>query len=198
MRLKYDDLDFDEVKSLIMNKKDIDYGLFYEFLDHFHYHGGFDAVRTALKCIVNTGDNHSLLLSVIPDLTSPFRNCGPVMNEDYAQEMAEEVQQLILNRLESMTDDEMKELDKSTINDLLIEIREFLIIAIDENLVDEKLETVKLSMALRFLKSTNMKKRLNGINEIKNIIEMTSESLRREWLGDDSPRRSKWLKPEFL
>ena len=53
-------------------------------------------------------------------------------------------------------------------------------------------------MALRFLKSTNMKKRLNGINEIKNIIEITSESLRREWPGDDSPRRSKWLKPEFL
>lgn len=198
MKLKYDDLDFDEVKSLIYNKKDIDYGLFYEFLDHFHYHGGFDAVRTALKCIVNTGDNHSLPLSVIPDLTSAFKNCGPVMNEEYAREMAEEVQQLILNRLESMTDDEMKELDKNTINDLLSDIREFLIIAIDENSVDEKLETVKLAMALRFLKSTNMKKRLNGINEIKSIIEMTSESLRREWPGDDSPRRSRWLKPEFL
>jgi hypothetical protein len=44
-----------------------------------------------------------------------------------------------------------------------------------------------------------MKKRLNGINEIKNIIEQTSDNRHRQsWQDDDSPRRSRWLKPEFL
>lgn len=44
-----------------------------------------------------------------------------------------------------------------------------------------------------------MKKRLNGINEIKSIIESTSDSVRKShWQDEDSPRRSRWLKPEYL
>lgn len=198
MKLKYDDLEFDDIKTFITTKKDIEFGLFFEFVDHFHYHGGFDAVRNALRSITKTEGGKALPLNVIPDLTSPFRNCRAIIDEEYAKEMAEEVQQLVLQRLENMTDDEMKDLDKSTIHDLLTEIREFLLIALDDHAVDEKLETVKLSMALRFLSSSNMKKRLNGINEIKTIIEMTSDHMHRGWRDDDSPRRAKWLKPEFL
>ena len=44
-----------------------------------------------------------------------------------------------------------------------------------------------------------MKKRLNGINEIKAIIESTTDLfVRRSWKDDDSPRKSRWLKPEYL
>ena len=63
---------------------------------------------------------------------------------------------------------------------------------------DEKLESVKLAMALKFLKSTVMKKRLAGINEIKSIIEMTADSSRQNWPYEYSPRKSKWLKPDYL
>jgi len=198
LRLKNEDLDFDDIREMVSKKRGLDFGLFHEFLDHFQLHGGFEAVRNTLKSIATADNTNALPLSVIPSLTSPFKNCNKIINPEYAREMTEEIQGLIISRLENMTDEEMKDLDKSTINDLLSEIREFLLIALDENSIDEKLESVKLSMALRFLKSTNMKKRLNGINEIKSIIEMTSDSIRRGWQDEESPRKSRWLKPEYL
>jgi hypothetical protein len=197
-KLRNEDLDFDDIRDIISKKRDLTYGLLHEFVDHFHHHGGFEAVRNALKSIINAENTHSLPLSVIPDLTSPFRNLGTILDEKYAKEMTEEVQELLLKRLNDMSEEEMKDVEKSTINDLLVEIREFLIIAIDENIVDEKLESIKLSMALRFLKSASIKKRLNGINEIKSIIEMTTMNLRRGWHDEDSPRRARWLTPEYL
>lgn len=156
-KIKNEDLDFEDVRELVGKKKDLDFGLFYEFLDHFHLHGGFEAVRKALKCVVPADGELTLPLDLVPIITSPFRNCGAVINQSYAKDMADEVQAVILGRLESMTDDEMKEIEKTTLNNLLSELREFLCIALDETAIDEKLETVKLSMALRFLRSPNMK-----------------------------------------
>lgn len=40
--------------------------------------------------------------------------------------MVEEIQSIVLGRLEKMSDDEMKEIEKQTIHSLLIELREFL------------------------------------------------------------------------
>ena len=142
---------------------------------------------------------------IIQTMTSPFNGCSCVINKEYAKEMCTEIQDIVLERLENMDDDEMKDIDRTTISNMLTEFKGFLCIGIDdEDSVDQKLESVKLSMALRFLKSSNMKKRLNGINQIKSIIEFTerssssSDHMRRHWQDDDSPRVSRWLKPEYL
>ena len=83
----------------------------------------------------------------------------------------------------------------------MTDFRDFLYIGQSEEVVDEKLESVKLSLALRFLRSSNMKKRLTGINEIKSIVESTGNRgiKTSSWHDDDSPRTtSRWLKPEYL
>lgn len=197
-RTKFEELDFDEIREHIGKNKDLDFGLMYEFLDHFQQFDGFDCLRKAIKCIEPSEGQPTLPLDMIPLLTSPFSNCSEVLNQQYAKDMAEETQAVVLGRLENMNEEEMKDIEKSTLNHLMAELRDFLCIALDDDAVDEKLESIKLSMALRFLKSSNMKKRLNGINEIKNIIEMTSNQLRRGWHDDDSPRHTRWIKPEYL
>jgi hypothetical protein len=195
----HDDTDFEDLTELVHKNKNLDFGLFHEFLDHFQQHGGFDLLRAALKTVVPSERRKSLPLDLIPILTAPFKNCSNILNPEYAKEMSEELQSVIIGRLENMSDDEMKDIDKSTINKILLELRDFLCIGLQDNSVDERLESVKLSMALRFLKSSNMKKRLNGINEIKAIIESTTDLfVRRSWKDDDSPRKSRWLKPEYL
>ena len=197
-RLRGEDLDFEEIREMVSKKRELDFGLFYEFLDHFHYHDGFESIRNAIKWILPQENSNTLPFELVPIITSPFKNWGSIISQEYSKVMAEEIQATILGRLESMNDDEMKEIEKTTINSLLTELREFLWISLDESSVDEKLETVKLTIALRFLKSTVMKKRLTGINEIKGIIEMTTDNIRRNWPDEDSPRRSKWIKPEYL
>lgn len=198
-RMKMEDLQFDEARELMMKPDELDFGLFYEFLDYFQQLEGFDALTKALKCVVPFEDRATLPLELIPQLTTPYKNCAGVLNPEYTKKMCEELQSVIIGRLENMTDDEMKDIDKTVTNNIVDELREFLYLGIDPNIVDEKLESIKLSMALRFLKSTNMKKRLNGINEVKHIIEMTSGFMRPGIPQDfDSPRRARWLKPEYL
>lgn len=184
---------------MVFKNKNLDFGLFHEFLDYFQQLDGFGLLRTALKSVVPSEAKRALPLELIPILTAPFKNCSNILNLDYAQEMSEELQSVIIGRLENMTDEEMKDIDKNTINRILLELRDFLCIGLKDNSVDERLESVKLSMALRFLKSSNMKKRLNGINEIKAIIESTTDLfVKRSWKEEGSPIRSRWLKPEYL
>lgn len=197
-KMKMEDLQFDEIRELMFKTRELNFGLFHEFLDYFQQLEGFSHLRRALKCIVPSEGNLTLPLDLIPLFTSPYKNCVTIINPEYAREMCEELQSIIIGRLENMTDEEMKDIDKNTTNSILGELREFLCIGLDHDSVDEKLESIKLSMALRFLRSTNMKKRLNGINEIKSIIEMTASSMRKGWHEDESPSRARWLKPEYL
>lgn len=189
------------MENMILRNTDLDFGLFHEFLDHFQLHGGFDSLRKALQKVVPFETEHTLPLDLIPTLTSPFKNCSNILNPEYSKEMAEELQSIIIGRLENMTDEEMKNVDKNMINSIMVDFRDFLCIGLPEEVVDEKLESVKLSLALRFLKSSNMKKRLTGINEIKSIVESTTNRRVKtsSWDYDDSPRQvSRWIKPEYL
>lgn len=107
-----DDLDFDDIRDLIHKNEDLDFGLFYEFLDHFQLHGGFDHLRTALKKVVPFESEATLPLELVSELTSPFKNCSTILNPEYAREMSEELQSIIIGRLETMSDEEMKNVDK--------------------------------------------------------------------------------------
>ena len=153
--------------------------------------------------VVPHDESPTLPLELIPEFTSPFRACSNILNPEYTKEMAEELQSIIVGRLENMSDEAMKEVDKATIHSIMHDFRDFLCLGLPEEVVDEKLESVKLGLALRFLKSPEMKKRLTGINEIKSIVRSTerigSRMVQHKWQDDDSPRvKSRWLKPEYL
>ena len=188
---------------MIFDNKNLGFGLFYEFLDHFQFHGGFDQLRKVLQRVVPFEDNPVLPLDLIPEFTSPFKACSNILNPEYTKEMAEELQSIIVGRLKNMSDDSMKEMDKNTIHSIMSDFRDFLCLGLPEEVVDEQLESVKLGLALRFLKSPEMKKRLTGINEIKSIVRSTerigSGIVHHKWQDDDTPEiRSRWLKPEYL
>ena len=199
-----DDLDFDDMREMMFNNKNLGFGLFYEFLDHFQIHDGFDSIRKILQKVVPFEDENTLPLDLIPEFTSPFKACSNILNPEYTKEMAEELQAVIVGRLENMTDDEMKEIDKNTIQSIMSDFRDFLCLGLPEEVVDEKLiKSVKLGLALRFLRSPEMKKKLIGINEIKSIVRSTervgSRMMQHSWQDNDSPRvNSRWLKPEYL
>lgn len=110
-----EEIDFDDTVEMILKNTDLDFGLFHEFLDHFQLHGGFDSLRKALQKVVPFETEHTLPLELIPSLTSPFKSCSNILNPEYSREMAEELQSIIIGRLENMTDEEMKDVDKNTI-----------------------------------------------------------------------------------
>jgi len=70
-----------------------------------------------------------------------------------------------------MTEKELKEIDKEIIGRVLNELKDFLTLYLTEEETAEIVETNQMLVALRFLKSTYLEKRLKGISDIKMMID---------------------------
>lgn len=85
----------------------------------------------------------------------------------------QEVQDIVTQRLMGMRDKEIKELDKDRLSALLTSFRAFLRIAKPSSEIAELAEQVELSFATRFLKTTYLEKRLQGISDLRQLVEST-------------------------
>ncbi len=70
-----------------------------------------------------------------------------------------------------MTEKELKEIDKESISRVLAELKDFLTLSMTDSETFQLIEINQLTIALRFLKSTYLEKRLKGISDIKQMIE---------------------------
>ena len=77
----------------------------------------------------------------------------------------------MLERLSSMTERDIKEVDKDEIGWVIQELRSFLVIGAPAEDTARTVETSQLYLALRFLKSENLEKRLKGLNDIRHMVE---------------------------
>lgn len=73
--------------------------------------------------------------------------------------------------MNSMSDKELKEVDKETISTALFAMREFFQLGLSQIETFEIIEKNQLQIALRFLKSTYLEKRLKGISDIKGFLD---------------------------
>jgi ubiquitin carboxyl-terminal hydrolase 9/24 len=81
------------------------------------------------------------------------------------------VRDIVSTRLNSMTEKELKEIDKESVGRVLNDLKDFLTLSLTDIETAELIEANLLQVALRFLKSTYLEKRLKGISEIKTMIE---------------------------
>lgn len=70
-----------------------------------------------------------------------------------------------------MSEKELKEVDKDVVGRVLMDLKDFLSLAMSEQETYQLVEQTQLFVALRFLKSTYLEKRLKGLNDIKLIID---------------------------
>lgn len=70
-----------------------------------------------------------------------------------------------------MSEKELKEIDKESVGRVLNDLKDFMTLALTEVETAEIIESNQLLVALKFLKSTYLEKRLKGISEIKLMIE---------------------------
>jgi ubiquitin carboxyl-terminal hydrolase 9/24 len=70
-----------------------------------------------------------------------------------------------------MTEKELKEIDKESVTKVLTDLKEFFTLSMTEAETAQLIEINQLNIALRFLRSTYLEKRLKGISEIKHMIE---------------------------
>jgi len=112
-----------------------------------------------------------MTLVMLGECTQAFGNCGPLMAPEFAAKFVDDVQQIVQHRLTTMSNLEIKELDKDSLQRVLQQFRMFLQIALPDNKISELIEKINLSFAVRFLNTNYLEKRLQGVGEVRNIIE---------------------------
>ena len=104
-------------------------------------------------------------------LTSPFRTCNSIFAPNFSGHITKQVKDILVYRLNNMTEKELKEIDKESISRVLTELKDFLTLSMNDIETAELIELNQLTISLRFLKSTYLEKRLKGISDIKLMIE---------------------------
>ena len=83
-------------------------------------------------------------------------------------------------RLNTMTERDLKDVDKDEAAHFIVSMREFLGISYSRTDCYDFVERTNLQFALRFLKSDNLEKRLKGLSEIRTMVERAQERYRFE------------------
>ena len=119
---------------------------------------------------------------MVSHLTSAFKHCDQLFTPEFASTFTLAIKDLILKRIDTLSQRDLKDIDKDEISNIISDVRSFLAISMSQRETAELVEHTHLKVALRFLKSENLEKRLKGISEIRNMVERTIERLRFEFI----------------
>jgi hypothetical protein len=153
------------------------------FVQYFADIGGFDAILSLLKLgtqpqeevkdAEKTGDYSSQKIdfSMISSLITPLRNLGAVLTPEFKTSLCKQIRDLIVARLQTMTEKNLKDTDKDAMTKLVNGFKQFLMLANTEKETAQIIETMQLYVSLRFLQCGNLEKRLKGLNDIRTMVE---------------------------
>ncbi len=124
-------IDNDKVKEMIFNRRNIVYGQFVNFLNFFGEQGGIDAITDFLKT-GNEQQDEKIPLDLISLVVSPFKNCNTVLSPQTTADFTLKVRTIFEQRLQTMTEKELKEIDKESVSRVLKELKDFLTLSMND------------------------------------------------------------------
>lgn len=92
-----------------------------------------------------------------------------IAERNFALDFVNDVKKCLLQRFDNLRDDEIKELDKEIIRDILKLLKDYLDL-FDPQTADHTVEFYELTIAEKYLKSPFLEKRVRGINDLKDIF----------------------------
>jgi len=93
------------------------------------------------------------------------------------------VQDLVVNRLMTMTEKNLKDADKDSMAKLISALKQFLQLSYSEKETAKIIETTQLYVSLRFLQCGNLEKRLKGLNDIRTMVERVIQQTNKKSSG---------------
>lgn len=180
-------------------KREIVFGTLSNYVQYFAEIGGFDAMmalfrmgmqpeRAAELAVPASKQSSSQMDAASVKLPFNIMNCfiqafshlEQTITEEFAMKICKQAKELLLTRLDTMTERDLKDVGKDEIAYLVGSMREFLMLSVQRSESDRFMEETNLQFALRFLKSENLEKRLKGLNEIRYMVERAHERFRFE------------------
>ena len=172
-------------------------------IELFHSLGGFHA------CLERILREPCLNLSGVKGLLRPFIKVKDLLSRHALQAFARTAQQALMSHLATLTDEQLKQEGRKSMTEVVKSLEVFLHAAKlpDANrLIDD----FSLALALKCMRSQNLEKRLYGLNEIKDTINISMrkfdyyEQLREREAngtapaGAPVPPPSSWTTPDVL
>lgn len=93
--------------------------------------GGFDAIIDFLKIETEVADER-IPLEMFSLMTLPFRNCNEIFAKTFANQFVLSIRDIVMNRLRNMTEKELKEIDKESVSFMLLNLKDFLTLSLDD------------------------------------------------------------------
>ncbi len=101
-------------------------------------------------------------------ILKPFICILDFTEKQFTIKFAEQVYSALTSRLDNLTENEIKELDKDILK-LIIAVMKYYIDVIDPQNADQIREIYELKIAEKYLRCPYFEKRVRGINELKEI-----------------------------
>ena len=80
----------------------------------------------------NETQDERMPLDLISLVVSPFRTCNTVFTSQFSSYFVEQVKDIVQKRLMTMTEKELKEIDKESVSRVLKDLKDFLTLSMNE------------------------------------------------------------------
>jgi hypothetical protein len=120
-----------------------------------------------------------------------FKSAFEYLERNFAQKLAEDVCSALIYRLDNLSENEIKELDKDILHGIIEVLKDYMII-INPNDADKIGELKELQIAQKYLRCPFFEKRVRGINELKEIYNKVQNAANKG-RNNDQYSYTKWL-----
>eukprot|EP00742_Colponemidia_sp_Colp-10_P004877 GILJ01005210.1.p1 GENE.GILJ01005210.1~~GILJ01005210.1.p1 ORF type:complete len:2590 (-),score=405.82 GILJ01005210.1:174-7943(-) len=176
--------------------------------------GGFQRLLDLLKLGLNQDKKYRSPLDWIILFIRDVCAVAEYFPQSFADSFVPTFRETVFDRIIGMSDEELKFVDRDAVQSVLDEMHPLLVVAYKGTATDELVENLELTMALRFLQSSFLEKRLKGVTEIKEMVERVEKrefrgysygsSTYSSWTGYSSTNSyhgkpaTKWLTSDLL
>ena len=188
----------------IDSEEDMIYGLFINFFNTFCQSGGLKAVLEILSTEkfaerVNALGltNYKLSLDVIATLLAPFKAIRSIAKDDVCKELVLTGKAIFFQRIESLEEKEIKDINKELVSGSMNLMKGFLKIIYTDEEAAKIVQVHEMLLSLKFLQSGSLEKRLNGLADIKHLIDRADYSPRYAYQQQTLPKET-WLTSDYL
>jgi hypothetical protein len=159
--------------------------------------GGFDKIINLMK-----GQETGLQfpLSVTSMFLSQFKLLQHYAEKTFVERFASDMSNTLMDRLDNITDGELKEIDKEVPKRIIAVIESFVTVKQPNTKAYEISETYELIFAKKYLTSSFFEKRIRGMAEFKDIFAkvQTSNNHTEKQIKDNDLKHTKYLTyPKF-
>ncbi len=163
------------LKDKITLDSELVYGLFANLFNEFCSAGGIQALERIMSAAKSSGCR--LTLETIAVFLAPFRSIKDIAKDELCKQIATAGKEAFLTRVKSLDDKDIKDMGKEQVAASMTLMRGFLRLIHTEEETASIVQDNELAISLKFLKSPALEKRLNGLAEIKRMIDRADPPL---------------------